>query len=290
MMKQLPTRLQGRLIAGFLLLALAVPGTLFAQDLEVLCDWEDGSTCLSWDFVDGATTFDIVDNPLMEGINTSAKVQQFTTDPASGFPIFVHDYAANAEPNVDLMEWPVYRMKVYTEVSGGSILLKFETTDPGSPDNREIQMAVTPGSWQELTFNFTSPSPGALIKMVIFPNFLTQGTPTDGTWYFDDLVRAKSVSTSTEDDQLPASFSLDQNYPNPFNPTTSIRYSTDQVGPVELKVYNLLGVEVATLVDHVQSAGQHTVTFDATDLPSGVYFYRLSNADKTVTRRMMLMK
>ncbi len=277
------------LTAALLVLVLVGQGNLYAQDLEVLCDWEDGGTCWSWDFTDGATTFDVVDNPKAEGINTSAKVQQFTPDPNSGFPIFLHDYAANGEPPVDFNEWPVYKLKVYTEVQNARLNFKFE--NDGNTEFQEITVDVTPGAWEELTFDFTGRTTSTpLIKMVIFPNFLTQGEPKDGAWYFDDLVRAKVVNVATEDDQVPTSFALDQNYPNPFNPTTQIRYTTDQSGQIELKVYNLLGVEVATLVDQVQPAGEHAVSFDGSDLPSGVYLYRLTQGTKISTKQMMLVK
>lgn len=288
MMKQIQSTFQRSLTAALLVLYLVVPGSVKAQDLEVLCDWEDDGTCWSWDFSDGATTFAVVDNPLVDGINTSAKVQQFTTDPASGFPIFLHDYAANNEPAVDLSAWPVYKLKVYTEVSGAFVLLKFE--DANNVQFQEVELPVTPGSWQELVFEF-SPDPNVtnpLIKMVIFPNFLTRGAA--GDWYFDDLIRAKVVNTAAEEDAVPTSFVLEQNYPNPFNPTTTIRYMTEQAGPVNLTVYNLLGEEVATVVDQVQSSGEHVVTFDAGDLPSGVYLYRLSYGNQTSTRSMLLVK
>lgn len=260
-----------------------------AQDLEVLCDWEDGGTCWSWDFTDGATEFDIVDNPMADDVNSSAKVQRFTPDATVGFPIFLHDYSANSEPDVDLADWPVYKMKVYTTVSGGSVLLKFEDAGNTQGVTREVQQSVTPGEWQELIFEFDSPSSG-LIKMVIFPNFLTAGSPLDGSWYFDDLIRTRAVDTSAEDELLPNSFALDQNHPNPFNPTTVINYSIDQAGPVSLKVFNLLGQEVATLVDQFQPAGAYESTFDAGSLPSGTYLYRITAGNNTQVRKMMLLK
>jgi hypothetical protein len=85
-------------------------------------------------------------------------------------------------------------------------------------------------------------------------------------------------------------FELGQNYPNPFNPATKIDYAILRSGYVSLKVYDLLGREVATLVAGAQDAGQHTATFDAARFSSGVYFYRLQVGTGTLTRKMVLMK
>jgi len=89
---------------------------------------------------------------------------------------------------------------------------------------------------------------------------------------------------------LPSTYELQQNYPNPFNPTTQIDYSIPQRSDVTLKVYNVLGVEIATLFSGVQEAGKHIATFDATKLSTGVYFYRLQAGDLTLTKKMLLMK
>jgi uncharacterized repeat protein (TIGR02543 family) len=90
--------------------------------------------------------------------------------------------------------------------------------------------------------------------------------------------------------ETPDEFALSQNYPNPFNPTTEIRYQISEAGHVRLKVYNLLGQEVATLVDEVQEAGYHRLVFDASALASGAYFYRIV-ADRFVNvKRMMILK
>ena len=85
-------------------------------------------------------------------------------------------------------------------------------------------------------------------------------------------------------------YELRQNYPNPFNPTTQITFSIPKVDNVVLKVYNTLGQEAATLANGVMASGQHTVAFDARNLASGVYFYRLTAGSYVSTMKMMLLK
>ena len=89
----------------------------------------------------------------------------------------------------------------------------------------------------------------------------------------------------------PFTYSLDQNYPNPFNPTTSIRFGLPVETTVDLRVYDVLGNEVATLVNNeMMSAGNHIVNFNATNLSTGTYFYRLSTSDFTSVKKMQLIK
>jgi len=89
----------------------------------------------------------------------------------------------------------------------------------------------------------------------------------------------------------PAVFSLTQNYPNPFNPSTTVTYTLKSSGTVRLSVYDLLGREVAVPVKNErETAGKHQVLFDAANLPSGVYFYRLESAGQSVAKKMVLMK
>jgi hypothetical protein len=94
---------------------------------------------------------------------------------------------------------------------------------------------------------------------------------------------------------IPNQFSLDQNYPNPFNPVTVIRYQipdagTQNIVPVQLVIYNVLGQEVATLVDELQEAGYKSVEWDAGQITSGVYFYRLSAGSFTDVKKMLLIR
>ena len=88
----------------------------------------------------------------------------------------------------------------------------------------------------------------------------------------------------------PISFSLNQNYPNPFNPSTVISYSVPEKSFVSLKVYNVLGKEVASLVNNQEEAGIHQVNFNAMNLSSGIYFYTIRAGNFTATKKLMLLK
>jgi len=89
---------------------------------------------------------------------------------------------------------------------------------------------------------------------------------------------------------FPGAYALSQNYPNPFNAKTVISYQLPADSPVKLEVYNLLGEKVATLADERQQAGYRSVVWDASEISSGVYFYKLTAGDFTKTKRMMLVK
>ncbi|HPG38246.1 MAG TPA: sugar-binding protein [bacterium] len=93
-----------------------------------------------------------------------------------------------------------------------------------------------------------------------------------------------------ENDAVATTYKLAQNYPNPFNPSTTIAYSVASRGNVTLTVYDMLGKEVANLVNEVKAAGEYTVNFNAGNLPSGVYFYKLNNGSQVLTQKMMLIK
>jgi hypothetical protein len=100
------------------------------------------------------------------------------------------------------------------------------------------------------------------------------------------------IDTSVDDDinTSPFTTALDQNYPNPFNPKTVISYRKSEIGRTRLAVYDLLGREVAVLVDGVMPAGEHSVNFDASTLASGIYIYRLQAGSEVFTKRMSLIK
>jgi hypothetical protein len=104
------------------------------------------------------------------------------------------------------------------------------------------------------------------------------------------FIEAKVVISPAFAPEPPKEYALAQNYPNPFNPLTSIRYDLPAASRVSLKMYNLLGQEVGTLVDELQEAGFKSVHWDASGIASGVYFCRLKAGDFVQTKRMMLLR
>jgi len=89
---------------------------------------------------------------------------------------------------------------------------------------------------------------------------------------------------------MPKDYSISQNYPNPFNPSTIIKYQIAEKTNVSIKVYDMLGKEVATLVNEVVNAGEQTVKFDASNLSTGVYVYRIQAGSFSATKKMIFVK
>lgn len=110
------------------------------------------------------------------------------------------------------------------------------------------------------------------------------------------VVKGEDDPSPVEEDVRSSSdFLLAQNYPNPFNPTTTIDYAIPQSGNVRLSVYDIMGKKIKTLVNHVESAGTHTIAWDATDnaghsVPSGTYIYKLEYSDHVLHQKLLLLK
>ena len=126
-------------------------------------------------------------------------------------------------------------------------------------------------------------------SLFIKDSILYAGVYSEGVWT-RDLHRNPLAVSGQEKEPLPSTCVLHQNFPNPFNPGTSLSYEIPANGHVTLKVFDLLGREVITLVDGVEESGKHSVSFDATGLAGGVYYCRLQTNQNTITKKMLLVK
>lgn len=131
-------------------------------------------------------------------------------------------------------------------------------------------------------FTLTAPGPGVYTVNAGFKS------PTPRRW--DSVMVNISVTDIGGNSSDPSSFKLFDNYPNPFNPSTTISYSIPSQSFVSIKVYDILGNEVASLVDEEKQAGSYKVMFDASSLTSGTYLYKLSSGTFTDIKKMILIK
>ena len=137
----------------------------------------------------------------------------------------------------------------------------------------------------------TEAATGGQVQHIIFVNANLGYGGIGSTGGIGGLVKYGPTSGITGNNGLvPAEFKLEQNYPNPFNPSTTINFSVPKSGIVTMKVYNSLGREVETLVNENMAAGTYQVTFDASKLTSGLYFYRIFANGFADTKKMMLVK
>jgi hypothetical protein len=184
--------------------------------------------------------------------------------------------------------------------TGSMRALFYASTDPTFAtktkvgDTISLPHATNAGPAQFINaFNLTATS-GQTLYFRIYPWYT--GAASTSKYVYTQLVAitgTTSSSTSVDEpksSERPIAFALGQNYPNPFNPTTAIKYQLPIASRVRLRVYNLLGVEVATLVNGMQETGTHIITWNAIGMPSGMYFYKIEAGSFTRTLKMVLQK
>lgn len=198
-------------------------------------------------------------------------------------------------------------------VGGGSKALS-KTTDGGAtwtPVTLPSSLAATTSIWGvgfgkntewistgngEICFSADGGKTWALSNTLTTTSLFDITTAGDNVWIAGNngiILKGKSdpyTSVKQEKTTAVKGFELAQNYPNPFNPSTTIRYTVASEGMVSLKIYNLLGKEVANLINQHQSAGSYSVEFNASNLSSGIYFYELRNGSNVMSKKMILMK
>lgn len=172
----------------------------------------------------------------------------------------------------------------------GTVVLNWSTATETNNSGFEIERKSAKSNWKNIGFitgngtttepqaySFGDKSPAAGVSY-----YRLKQIDFDGTFEYS---REIEVSVG-----IPTVFAVEQNYPNPFNPSTVINYQIPTSEFVSLKIFNVIGKEVATLINKVQPAGEYSITFDADNLPSGLYLYRLEAGKYSKTMKMMLIK
>jgi hypothetical protein len=190
----------------------------------------------------------------------------------------------------DLAIIPVELTSFFGSSSNGNVELNWTTATELNNSGFEIQRSVDGYNFSKIGF-VTGYGTTTDPKTYSFMDY----SSTTGKQYYRlrqiDFNGSFNYSGTIEIDvSAPIEFELQQNYPNPFNPSTAISYSIPQNSFVTLKVYDVLGNEVATLVNQTQSAGKYDVRFDASNLSNGVYLYSIKTDNFTSTKKMILMK
>ena len=158
-----------------------------------------------------------------------------------------------------------------------------------SPFPAETRVYSGTFDWTEAVFDLSGYTGTAKFRFI----FGSDGAVTKEGWYIDDLYMENEVPNSDLVETI--HFELYENYPNPFNPTTTISFNLPENAPVNLEIFNLKGQKVRTLINSELKAGKHNIVWNGLDnngkpVASGVYFYRLSNGEQILSRKMMLMK
>ena len=209
----------------------------------------------------------------------AAKLSYKFTSSDSG----VIEIKAGAFPPLDFSS--TIGLWVSGDASGNRVELHF------SPNDQILNVGkIYWRGWKFIQFPISSlTGPNKIMTSIVVvqdPGFITESK-----MYFDEIqVDASLTGVQEKSTAVPADYVLYQNYPNPFNPSTDISFAVPRSGHVLLKVFDLLGREISTLVHEVRAAGVHHVAFDASRLPSGVYYYTLQAGNSVQSRKMILLK
>ena len=207
----------------------------------------------------------------------------FNINTISLYYVFLHPAAdritistPNGEP-LSLISLAVYQV---SEVSTAGLII--EGWDNSSLKYSSSFSNIT--SWKILTLNYSY-----INKIVIRLDSSASGCLND--YNFDNFTfRSNITSVNNDYNKIPKEYKLSQNFPNPFNPSTRIYYSLPKSNMVTIKIFDILGKEVKTLVNEYQNAGNYYVEFNADGIASGIYFYRLQSGDYVSIKKMILLK
>lgn len=262
-----------------------VDGVLVGDDLSKTAGLENNADIDSWMFI-GTSSSSNVANIFVDNI---IYTNEIASDP---LPVELTSFEGKYANNSVQLNW-----ETATETNNAGFQVQRQNSEPGTQNSE----------WEVLDFvvghgTTNSPKYYSYVDEDL-PNadklyYRLKQIDIDGTSAYSKTVEVDlSGVTSVDEENIQYDFALEQNYPNPFNPVTTINFTLPNAGTThelslqaKLTVYNLLGQEVRTLFNEVKPVGSYQVQFDASDLPSGIYFYTLTYGNNIQTRKLALLK
>ncbi len=252
-----------------------VPGTVYAPDYDM---GEQGVAYSDNDYQNtgGGAVYNSGYNYRNDGVD----IEQCSDFGSNGYDVGWINNGEWLTYTIDVQQSGIYRLdfNVASQSTGGSIFVLIDGVGNGF-----VNVPNT-GGWQNWQFASMENVNLTAGKHKMMLRFYT------GSFNLAN-IDFNLITVGVEDEKsLPKEFALEQNFPNPFNPQTVVRYALPVAGNVKLEVFNTLGVKVAELVNSEMPAGEHSVVFDASGLPSGNYFYRLNTEGFVQVRKLTLIK
>ncbi|HMS35286.1 MAG TPA: T9SS type A sorting domain-containing protein [Ignavibacteria bacterium] len=216
-------------------------------------------------------------------------IQYRRANPVTGGPFFGSDLALAFGTNDAVL--PVEFASFTSIVNGNDVTLSWSTASESNNSGYDIERSTSNSSWTGVGSVSGNGTSATLSNYSFTDRNLSSGSYSyrlkqidfNGNYEYFNLSNNVSIG-------IPERYDLSQNYPNPFNPATNINFDIPIDGKVSLKIFDMTGREVATLVNEVKTAGYYSLKFNASSLSSGIYFYSLKSGNFSITKKMMLIK
>jgi hypothetical protein len=224
---------------------------------------------------------------LVRGVVNTPPTAAEITVPAEGTAITIQ-----GDPTAPF----VPRWSESTDADGDNVTYTWQLSTSASFDSASVLVSVAALATEQIDLDVQTVAnvlDAAGVEVGVPVTLYHRAQATDGKVTTNGISKSVVLTRGTLTnigEELPVEFGLDQNYPNPFNPVTTISYQVAESRMVSVKIYDMLGRQVATLVNEVQPAGSYNISFDAARLSTGIYIYRMVSGDFVQTRKMTLMK
>jgi len=231
----------------------------------------------------GKAYFEIVDSPVYDGIKALKVIVDALG--SNAWDIQVVNEPFTVKPNTK------YKYSIMAMADKLGPVVNFTVGEPVTyREWGRAHQKVLSTEWQQITFEFTTPAGVTEGRAPIHLSESMNSIYLPITFYFDDLKITEVTVDVENENQKPLTYNLYQNYPNPFNPITTIEFALPVNGKVRLTLYDILGREVKEIVSGFFDAGNHKINLDASNLASGVYYYKLEANDFVSVKKLILIK